>query len=220
MMKLSLSINDVSAYVAKQISVLYPDRTVSKKEMLFFMKETLARTEYCFSKINNKYFNKDGKTVFNHLNTDQYAMFLYFLSNTIWITEKNGELASKVYYLNKTLNSLEVFYEVALPDIFLFSHPIGTVLGRGKYSDYFVCHQGCTVGGNKDLEYPQIGKGVAMYTGSSLIGRCKISDNSLISIGAILIDKEMPPDAVIFGQHPNVSHKHTTKSVIERYFIK
>ena len=47
-----------------------------------------------------------------------------------------------------------------MPDIFLLSHPVGTVLGRAKFEDFFVVHQRVTVGGDKDLNYPTFQKGV------------------------------------------------------------
>ena len=45
------------------------------------------------------------------------------------------DLASKAYCLNKALHAIDVFYEVELPEIFFLEHPLGTVLGRAKYSN-------------------------------------------------------------------------------------
>lgn len=219
-LKTSLDMTELSRYVAKQLSVYFPDKDVRSEQMSIFMKTALERTRNCFSKVNSKYFIQDGVPVFYHLNTDQYAMFLYLLSNTIWIEGKDDALAAKVYYLNKALHAVDVFYEVKLPDIFLFSHPVGTVLGRAKYSNYFICSQSCTVGGNKDLEYPCIGEGVAMYAGSAIIGSSKIGANCLISIGTAVMDRDTPPNMVVFGKYPGVSYKPTSKGVIERYFLK
>ena len=36
------------------------------------------------------------------------------------------------------LHGIDVFFTVDLPDIFLFCHPLCTVLGRAQYSDYFL----------------------------------------------------------------------------------
>lgn len=161
----SLDDKTLAEYVTKQLNNLFPDNEIKSNVLQAFVRKAVKRLEYCFSRINVKYFF-DGKNVlFNHLNTDQYAMFLYYLSNTIWMEEKNNIIASKVYYLNKSLNGLDIFYEVMLPEIFLLTHPVGTVLGRGKFSDYFVAYQRVTIGGNKNLEYPTLGKGVAIYGG-------------------------------------------------------
>lgn len=215
----SLDTATLTRFVAKQLSNLLPDSEIKPQILNPFVLKALERTEYCFSKINSKYFF-DGKHVrFSHLNTDQYAMFLYYLCNTIWREEKDDKLASKVYYLNKALNALDAFYEVVLPDIFVLAHPLGTVLGRGKYKDYFAAYQRVTVGGNTDDEYPSLGKGVAMYGGSALIGKCKIGDNCLISTGTIVMERDIPPNMVVFGEYPNIFYKRTKKSVIERFFM-
>ena len=215
----SLDTITLTRYVARQLNNLLPDSEIAPQAIAQFVKKAIQRTEYCFSKVNNRYFF-DGKNVlFNHLNTDQYAVFLYYLSNTIWRKEKDETLASKVYYLNKALHGLDAFYEVNLPDIFLLVHPIGTALGKGEYKDYFIAYQRVTVGGNTDLEHPVLGKGLAMYGGSALIGRCKVGDNCLISVGTIVMERDIPPDMVVFGRYPDISYKRTKKSVIERYFI-
>jgi len=215
----SLNLSKLISFVSKQISNLFPDCETKESHLDFFIKKAIKRVEYCFSKINIKYFN-DGKNIyFNHLNSDQYASFLYYLSNTIWEESKDEKLASKVYYLNKALHAVDIFYEVELPDIFLLTHPVGTVLGRGKYSNYFVAYQRVTVGSNMKSEYPTIGKGVAMYGGSALIGNCVVSNNCLISIGTIVMDTNIPPEMVVFGKYPDIKWKKTKKSVIERYFF-
>ena len=65
--------------------------------------------------------------LFNHLNSDQFSTFLYFYLIHA-LQEKNKNICDKIYYLNKTLNSIDLFTtEVAMPDIFLLVHPVGTV---------------------------------------------------------------------------------------------
>jgi serine O-acetyltransferase len=41
----------------------------------------------------------------------------------------NTTLADRIYYLNKALNGLDLFYEVEMPDVFYLDHPVGTVIG-------------------------------------------------------------------------------------------
>lgn len=215
----SLDTRSLNLFIVKQLNNFFPDSEIKLKIVMPFVEQALKRAEYCFSKVNNKYFFDGRHTYFNHLHTDQYAMFLYFLSNTIWEKSKDGKLAGKVYYLNKALNGLDVFYEVSLPDIFIFAHPVGAVLGRAAYKDYLVVYQRVTVGGNTKLEYPVLGRGIALYTGSALIGKCDVGDNCLISAGTIVMEKNIPSSMVVFGRSPDISYKKTTKSVIERYFI-
>lgn len=69
-----------------------------------------------------------------------YCILLYWLSRELF---QNGklELADKVYYLNKMLNAVELFYEVKLPAIWSCEHPLGSVMGRADYGDYFFFYQ-------------------------------------------------------------------------------
>jgi serine O-acetyltransferase len=214
---LNMDLRALGVYVVRQVNTFFPDAKLGIIRCQF-LDTAMERTEYCFSRIGGKYFSDGEQTLFNHLNTDQYAMFLYFLSNTIWREEGDLDLASKVYYLNKVLHSVDVFYEVELPDIFRFLHPIGTVLGRGTYSDYFVVYQGCTVGADPPGTYPTIGKGVVMYPGSAIVGNSVLGDNCWVSMGTVILHTDIPQDRLVFGRFSGVQYKDATKSVIEEYF--
>ena len=203
----SLDNQNLTEYISRQLNNFFPDSDIMPSILYPFVRKAIERTEYCFSKINSKYYFDGENALFNHLHTDQYAMYLYFLSNTICMEKKDHILASKIYYLNKALNGLDIFYEVLLPDIFFLSHPVGTVLGRGKYSDYFVAHQKVTIGGNMNLDYPVLGKGVAVYGGSSIIGNCKIGDGCSIAYGTVVMDRDIPPQMVVFGNYPKIEYK-------------
>ena len=65
------------------------------------------------------------------------------------------------------MHAVDAFYEVQLPDVFAVQHPVGTVLGRANYSDYFICYHNCTVGANLDNDYPSFGRGIVMYGGAA-----------------------------------------------------
>ena len=218
-MRLSLSEKALASYVARQISSFFPDGIVEPQSLNHYVERALERTEYCFSRVKAKYFYDGEQVLFSHLNTDQYAMFLYYLSNTIWRLEGDVSLAGKVYCLNKALHALDAFYEVELPDIFKLQHPVGTVLGRGKYSNYFVAYQRCSIGANLSDEYPILGEGLVMYGGSAIIGNCRIHGNCWISVGTIVMDTDIPSNRVVFGKHPNTVYKETSRNVIEKYFF-
>jgi serine O-acetyltransferase len=217
-MESSINQHQLSAYVAKQISIFSVDEDTIFSDLETYISIALERVEFCFSRVNDKYFFDGKQTLFNHLHTDQYAMFLYYLCNTIWRREGDLSLASKVYYLNKTLNAVDIFYEVELPDIFLLVHPLGTVLGRGQYSNYFVAYQRCTVGANAEHVFPVIDEGVAMYGGSMLMGTSHIHKNSRIAAGSFVLDREFGENQLIFGNHPNVVSKLSTHNVFTRNF--
>ena len=88
-----------------------------------------------FSK-NAKNAYLDGKNTLNLMNTDQNAMFLYLLSNMSYKNSNDQQIPTGVYYLNKIMHGIDVFYEVELPQYFGFGHCVGTVLGRASYSNW------------------------------------------------------------------------------------
>lgn len=206
-MQLSLSNEALGSYVVRQIENLFPDSS-SCDLICEYIAPSLDRVEFCFSRIFNPYFNNGTKTSFNHLNSDQYAMFLYFLSNTIYREVADVSICEKIFYLNKVLHGIDVFYSVVLPDIFLFSHPLGTVLGRAKYSNYFLVYQNCTIGSSHDVgDYPVMGKYVAVYRGSSVLGNCQIGDNCKIAADSLVMDCNLPDDSLYIGKPGNYSIK-------------
>jgi serine O-acetyltransferase len=217
-MKTSISQEALTTYVTRQINYGFPDAEIEPARLHSYVSDACDRTEYCFSRVRNKFFFDGEQTLFNHLHSDQYAVFLYYLSNTIWEQSRDSALASKVYLLNKSLHALDAYYEVKLPDVFLLAHPLGTVLGRATYSNYFVAYQRCTVGSNLNGEYPTFAEGVALYGGTMVIGRCHLAQNSWVAAGSLLMDIDTATDHVAFGRHPQVQFKPTKNSVFNHYF--
>jgi serine O-acetyltransferase len=217
-MDTSLGPDDLAAYVASQVSAFFPDEGLTGAGLRRPLARALERVEHCFAHVRRKYFIRDDRAVFDHLNTDQYAMFLYLLSNTLFRMEERSSTAAKVYALNKALHAIDVFYEVELPDVFLFQHPVGTVLGRAQYGEYFCAYQRCSVGANLDDVYPTIGRGVVMYGGSAIVGASQVGDNCLLSLGAMVMDAEIPSNSVIFGTSPELSVRSTSRDVVRDIF--
>jgi serine O-acetyltransferase len=197
-MTLSIQKDQLTDYLSCQLDAFYPDKKPVQPDIAKHIDEALQRMEYCFSHIRNKYFYDGSQSIFNHLHGDQYSMFLYILSNTIFKNNGNINVSSKIFLLNKALHGIDAFYEVELPDIFLFIHPIGTVLGRGKYNDYLIVYQRCGVGSNHDL-YPILGKYVTMHPGSSVLGNSKIGDRCSLAAESMIVDKNLEEGSVYFG---------------------
>lgn len=155
---------------------------------------------------------KDGKKVvrFDANHSIQWMTFLYYLSHELYL--KGSKLCDQVYYLNKIMHSVDLFYAIELPEIWSAEHPLGTVMGRAKYSDGFFFYQGCTVGGTKDKEgniyYPEMEENVRMYANSSVLGRCHIGKNAQIGAGALVKNQDVPDNSTVFGQSPNLIIKH------------
>ena len=195
------SIDDggLASYLSHQLNAAYPDgHTVSVDEIRALLPQTLERAEHCFSHVANKYFFDGRSTLFNHLHGDQYAMFLYLAASTAYRLGMADGLPSKLFLLNKALHGIDAYFEVELPAIFLFVHPLGTVLGRGQYSDYLLVYQGCGVGSNHDV-YPTLDEHVTLRPGSSVLGRCHVGRNCTLGAGSLLIDADLPSDSVYLG---------------------
>lgn len=198
-MKLSLNRDDLAEFVRRQTENFFPDgRGGARDALAQHLDAALERVEHCFSKINVRYFSDGGDVFFNHLHGDHYAMFLYFLSNTVFRAGGDPAVCAKLFQLNRALHGIDVFYEVALPDIFLFVHPLGTVLGRARYADYFLVYQQCNVGSNKNI-YPTLGEYVSLHPGASVLGNCTVGENCTIGAGALLMDRSLEKDIVYVG---------------------
>ncbi|TPQ35494.1 serine acetyltransferase [Bradyrhizobium guangdongense] len=217
-MQLSLQRNDLASYVRKQLEHLFPDGA-DLVDLPKFVDLALDRVEHCFSRVRLKGFSVNGEARFSHLHSDQYAIFLYYLSNSVFRERPGHPIADKAYVLNKALHAWDAFYEVVLPDVFAVQHPVGTVLGRANYSDYFICYHNCTVGANLDNVYPSFGRGVVMYGGSRIIGQTSVGDNSFVSTGAIVIDGGMlEADSILHGIYPNARRSRTARNVVRDIF--
>lgn len=170
--------------------------------------ETLQKCEYCFSKTPNKYYNRGGEVYFNPYHSVQYMTYLYFFANTIYRVGRNNILCDKLYYLNKTLNSIDLFYAVEMPAFFMAEHPVGSVIGRASFGEGLFFYQNCTVGGyhlsDNRIVYPVIGNDVTLYAGASVIGNCHIGNHVNIAAGALVKNQDIPDHVNVFGQSPNL----------------
>ena len=166
------------------------------------LRGALLKIDYCFGKNSNKYYHRGDETYFNPFHSGQYTVFLYYYSRLVFLSG-NSVLADKIYYLNKIMNSCDLFYEVELPEYFSLDHPHGTVMGRAKYSDGLSFAQYSTVGNNNGI-YPVIGKNCRMCMNSAIIGNCHIGDNVTIGAGALVKDTDIPSNSLVFGQSPNL----------------
>ena len=127
-----------------------------------------------------------------------------------------ASVSDKLYALNKAMASVDLFYQVELPDIFTFDHPLGSVMGRASYSDYFTFSQGCTVGNNRGI-YPRFGQSVFMLSDSKVIGDCEIGSNVIIGANAYVKDVDIPSNSLVFGQSPNLVIKENRADAVRSY---
>lgn len=200
--KIDLNREEIITLLNKQLSnffFLTEDESGYIEETL---DHVLERCYNCFKEVDNKYFNNGSEVFFNHYHSGQYAIFLYYFSNSLFRRGRNG-LCDKIYYLNKIMHAVDMLYAIELPDVFFMEHPVGSVLGRAKYGNYLTVFQGCTVGGNKG-KYPQIGDGFTMYSGSKILGDCKVGNNVSLAANTYVKDSDLPDGVLVFGQSPNL----------------
>ncbi|MCR8659879.1 hypothetical protein [Paenibacillus endoradicis] len=207
-MKMSLTNAQLKQYILHQIIHFFPDDKSYSGDQLFelALQRALERTEYCFQHVALPAFHQDGITKFSHLHSDQYTLFLWFLSNEVWKGYEDTELASKLFYLNKILNGVLCMYDAGMPNIFLIVHGGGVVLGKAQYDDFFVCYQGCTVGAIEGV-YPVLGKGVAMAPHSSIIGQCHVGHRVTIGNQALLRNTNVPSDSLYLSDITTGAHR-------------
>jgi len=164
----------------------------------------IMSTEKCLSGINMKYIShNNNRVLFDPYHSVQYTIFLYYLSRRVWEIDSGSKLASKIFYLNKMLNACDLFYEIDLPDVFLLSHPVGSVIGRGKFSNYFIFQQNCTVGSNNNI-FPSFGEYVWLHAGVTIIGDSNIGKNVFVAADAYIKDTDIPDNSIVFGKSPNL----------------
>jgi len=214
----SLQPAELASYLARQIEAFFPDGKLNLTEVRRHVDTALERLEHCFRHVGQSYFRRDGMPFFNHGHTDHYAAFLYLFSNAVYRAGGDEGLAGKAYALNKALHALDAFYAVELPPVFCFVHPVGTVIGRAEFGDFFCAYQNCTVGGDLDGNRPRIGRAVVMYGGSRIIGASSIGDNCLISAGTSVIGQDVASGSIVFGRSPDLIFKPNRRDIVADVF--
>lgn len=178
----------------------------------------LARLERCLAGLTVARFARDGAPFFDHLNSEQYAMFLYLLAHECGREgEKLRTTATKLYLLNKALHGLEAFYEIELPEIFYLAHPVGTVLGRAHYGNRLLVMQGCTVG-NVDGKYPRLGERVVLCAHSVVLGDCRLGDGVCVGAGSLLVNATVPAGRTAVGRGKELTLLARPARLWQNYF--
>lgn len=208
-MILEISRYELLNQLKKQLSHLFSLSTDEGFILDKSFESALFRCEECFRYNPNKYFKKESEVYFNPYHSVQYMTFLYYMSNSIYKSEPDFLiLCDKLYYLNKIMNGVDLFYTVDMPNFFMAEHPVGSVIGKGKIGDGFFFYQCCTIGGyhNADgtVTYPELGENVRLYANSGIIGKCKIGNNVNIGAGTLVKNENIPSNVNVFGQSPNL----------------
>jgi hypothetical protein len=217
-----MSRNNILKLLLQQVDYMFIVEQEDKQRIKVYFDETIERCSYCFKKNPNKYYSQAILDKYvggvNCYHSVQYMTFLYYLANSIYRGQGANSTSDKLYYLNKMLNAVDLFYAVELPNFFMAEHPVGTVIGRAVFGEGFYFMQGCTVGGVERVGlpeiYPILGENVALYAGASIIGDCKVGNNVNIAAGALVKNQNIPDDVNVFGQSPNLIIKSKNNNLI------
>lgn len=152
---------------------------------------------------------------------DEEAVSLYRAAHLSW---KDGNIAEALlnYRTLRMMHAMDVYYEVELPEHVKFVHPVGTVLGRATYADYFVAYQGVSVGSTVDGAYAMFTGPCVMFPGSKVIGPALIGENVWITANTV-VTGVVPDNMVAFPQADSdgvisYGYKPTERFVKERFF--
>lgn len=214
---MSIVYSGVEDTLLHQLHSYWPQ--VDDEMILSVIPDALDAIRLNYEGLPNKRFY-DGKDVhFSPLVSVQWMNFLYRVSHAIY-KSGGGTAADQVYYLNKILHSNDWFYAIDLPIHFHCEHPLGSVLGRATYGDYFFIYQGTTVGGNRShgvLSYPVIGTNVIMFANATVLGKTEIGNNVVISAGAQIINETIPDNCIVFGKSPDLIIKEKSEAEMKKY---
>lgn len=216
-MLISMVSSDLNKMLHRQLESFFLMEEEERALIDLHIDAALEKCEFSFSRTRNKYYHDGVIAKFNPLNGCQWARFLYELSRGIYLSEGGGAVVcDKIYALLKMMASADMYYQVNLPNVFTFDHPLGSVMGRGSYSDYFSFSQGCTVGNNNGI-YPSFGKSVFMLSNSKVIGSCCIGDNVIVGANCYIKDTDIPEGSLVFGESPHLIIKTDRYDQVREY---
>ena len=186
------SISNLTLYISKQLNSLFPAEGLDCdiEELGRIINIALERMRPILEAV--RAFEENA---FDHFNTLQYSTFLYLVSNEYWQLTQKTELSERIFCLNRALNSIELFYCVNMPEIFLLAHGLGSVLVNTHYGNKLVIFQNVSVGRVGD-EKPFISENVILFPGSIISGNTLIGKNCVVGAGVVLHNFELPDNTM------------------------
>jgi serine O-acetyltransferase len=154
---------------------------------------------------------------FNVLQSSQHCIYLYYLSNTIWRRSGDTAAPTRLFLMNKAFNGIDLFYEIAMPEVFYIGHSVGIVLAKATYGNYLVLYQNSTVGRHKD-QIPVIGDRVVLYPNTAVIGRAVVEDDAVVSQGTSIVNKHVPKGQMAFRKGDDLAFSPRTDDLLKEYF--
>ena len=204
---------DLLEYVAAQLAHFFPDKAAPAGPVLERdLDEALDRLGRSIAAA--RMWKPDE---FDYLHSSQYTMFLYFLANTIWRNREDERVCTKLFYLNKALNGIDLFYRIKMPEIWFIGHSVGVVFADAVYGEYLAVYQNATVGKNHGAA-PRLGEGVVLYPNSAIIGDCTIGPRTFLAQGQSIIDQDTPGDCTVFSKDGKLSFRKPSRDLLTDFF--
>ncbi len=94
----------------------------------------------------------------------------------------------------------ELYPAVNLPEHLLLVHPLGTVLGRATYADYFCAYQNVGVGSDLDGNRPVFKGPCVMFPGSKVLGKTVIGANCFILANTVVERVTVPDNSIVYSR--------------------
>lgn len=171
------------------------------------LESVYPQIEKQFARTLIKYYRDDEGPLLRLGHNAQYTIFLYHLARAAFVAGR-PLVADRIYSLLRMVSSVDLFYEVAMPELWGCDHPLGSVIGRGEFAPQasIFFSQNCNIGNNHAV-YPRISGHLLMLPNTSLLGNTQISGNVILSNGACAIDAGELDNCVVFGRSPELSIK-------------
>jgi serine O-acetyltransferase len=186
--------DSLQRYLSRQLAQVVPDDHDNQPAIAAHLDEALVRLGRCIDAVRAW---QQGH--FDPLHSTQYCQFLYYLSNTIWRRSGERGVATRLFLLNKALNSIDCFYEIELPEVFFIGHSVGIVLAKASYGERLVLYQNSTVGKNHGIA-PVLEDGVVLHPNCAVIGRSRVRAGSVLAQGCSVINRDTPGNSLVFNR--------------------
>jgi serine O-acetyltransferase len=155
---------------------------------------------------------------FNVLQSSQHCIYLYYLANTIFKASGDTSAPTRLFLMNKALNGIDLFYEIAMPEVFYIGHSVGIVLAKATYGNFLVLYQNSTVGRHKE-HIPVIGDRVVLYPNTAVIGRSVVEADCVISQGVSIVNRHVPKGSIAFAGPPGqLAFRPRPDDLLKEYF--
>jgi serine O-acetyltransferase len=203
------------AYTVAQCAAIVPDgrEAVFRALVDAHIDEALARLGRCIDACAPW---RPGE--FNVLQSSQHTIYLYYLANTIWSRSGDTEAPTRLFLMNKAMNGIDLFYEIAMPEVFYIGHSLGIVLAKATYGEFLVLYQNVTVGRHKD-QVPVIGDRVVLYPGSAVAAGSVVEDDVVVSQGVRVINRHVPRGMMAFaGAGGDLVLRPRPDDLLQEYF--